>query len=65
MARVQNCPDLTILNSHFLHNDKSWSSSMNNAHGLGLHQGISHGVDHGVGIELPGQLKSNKMLVLV
>ena len=42
-ARVRNCPDITILNSHFLH-DHNHSLG----HGQGLHQGISYGVGHGV-----------------
>ena len=36
---MRNCPDITLLNSHFLHD---------HSHGLVLHQGISHGVGYGV-----------------
>ena len=43
IATVRNCPDITILNSHFLH-DQNHSLG----HGQGLHQGISYGVGHGV-----------------
>ena len=39
IARVRNSPDITILDSHFIH-------------GLGLHLGTSHGVGHGVGYVL-------------
>ena len=39
IARVRNCPDIIILNSHFLHDHN---------HGQVLHQGISYGVGHGV-----------------
>ena len=43
IASVRNCPDITILNSHFLH-DHNYGLG----HGQGLHQGISYGVGHGV-----------------
>ena len=43
IARVRNCPDITLLNSHFLHDH-----SHGLGHGLVLHQGISHGVGYGV-----------------
>ena len=43
IARVQNCPDITILNSHFLHDHNHGLG-----HGQGLHPGISYGVGHGV-----------------
>ena len=43
IARVRNCPDITILNSCFIHG---------HIHGLGLHLRISHGVGHGVGYVL-------------
>ena len=43
IARVRNCPDITILNSRFIHG---------HIHGLGLHLGISHGVGHGLGYVL-------------
>ena len=43
IARVRNCPDITILNSCFIHG---------HIHGLGLHLGISHGVGHGLGYVL-------------
>ena len=40
---MRNCPDITIVNSCFIHG---------HIHGLGLHLGISHGVGHGVGYVL-------------
>ena len=43
IARVRNCPDITILNSHFIHG---------HIHGVGLPLGISHGLGHGVGCVL-------------
>ena len=43
IAKVRNCPDITILNSHFIHS---------HIHGLGLHLEISHGVGHRVGYVL-------------
>ena len=40
IARVRNCPDITILDSRLIHG---------RIHGLGLNLGIIHGVGHGVG----------------
>ena len=40
---MRNCPDITILNSRFIHG---------HIRGFGLHLGISHGVGHGVGYVL-------------
>ena len=39
IARVRNCPEVTLFISLFVHDE---------SHGLGLYLGVVHGVGHGV-----------------